>query len=83
MIQAMLMTRVLRQPRLKKYLLGTQTSLYTSLCFLDHLIPNDIPVWNSFKETISQRLCDKGEASLRSPWVIRTCSDENFEGSPP
>ncbi|KAI6040362.1 hypothetical protein EDC04DRAFT_2677062, partial [Pisolithus marmoratus] len=82
-IQATLMTRVLRQPRMKKYLLGTQTSLYMYVavfvillleseeqsCFsTTYVISNNIPVWNSFKETIAQRPCDtEGEGSLRFP----------------
>lgn len=75
--RAMLMERVLRQPRLKKYLLGTRTSMAVFVTLLlkpeeprlllDHLICNDTPVWNSFKETISQRMCSTEKKLLFDP----------------
>ncbi|KAI6152515.1 hypothetical protein BKA82DRAFT_4111833 [Pisolithus tinctorius] len=72
--RAMLMTRVLRRPKMKRYLLGTRTSMAVFVTLLlkpeeprlilDHLISNDTPLWNSFKETISQRLCTMEKEKL-------------------
>ncbi|KAG6330949.1 hypothetical protein ID866_8142 [Astraeus odoratus] len=82
-----LVDRVLRKPRLVKYVLGTHTSMVVFVLlvfklkdpdgFMNNLLPSDNSVWKKFKSTIADRL--KRGQDLRfdaSDWSDKSFSEE-------